>query len=110
MPSTTCRRPRTWSAVTATVPHVTANPMGDLAEWVRINRRAETEAPAGDTAAPVDRPQPVAGAPDPTGVLLPSLVALQLTGTPLLAVAVLLFVAGGLVVAIARRNRTPRSR
>ena len=36
------------AAVTATVPHVTANPMGDLTEWVHIHRRAETPS----TAAP----------------------------------------------------------
>lgn len=32
------------AAVTAEVPHVTANPMGDLSEWVRIHRRAESTA------------------------------------------------------------------
>lgn len=39
------------AAVTAEVPHVTANPMGDLGEWIRIHRRAEapaTPAPGGD--------------------------------------------------------------
>jgi type VII secretion-associated serine protease mycosin len=45
------------AAVTADVPHVTANPMGDLAEWIRIHRRADspaTPAPGGDAqAAPV---------------------------------------------------------
>ncbi|WP_285116108.1 S8 family serine peptidase [Leifsonia sp. fls2-241-R2A-40a] len=37
------------AAVTAPVPHVTANPMGDLGEWIRIHRRAatpSTEAPS----------------------------------------------------------------
>jgi type VII secretion-associated serine protease mycosin len=33
------------AAVTADVPHVTANPMGDLGEWIRVHRRAE--APSG---------------------------------------------------------------
>jgi type VII secretion-associated serine protease mycosin len=30
------------AAVTADVPHVTANPMGDLGDWIRIHRRAES--------------------------------------------------------------------
>ncbi|MDN4595601.1 S8 family serine peptidase [Leifsonia virtsii] len=40
------------AAVTADVPHVTANPMGDLAEWIRVHRRAEapTAPPGGQNA------------------------------------------------------------
>ncbi|MGO4536672.1 S8 family serine peptidase [Leifsonia sp. 2MCAF36] len=30
------------AAVTTDVPHVTANPMGDLGDWIRIHRRAES--------------------------------------------------------------------
>jgi len=44
------------AAVTADVPHVTANPMGDLGDWIRIHRRAEApESPStgkGVQAAP----------------------------------------------------------
>lgn len=45
------------AAVTANVPHVTANPMGDLGDWIRIHRRAESLAtpgpsPGGAQAAP----------------------------------------------------------
>ena len=48
------------AAVTADVPHVSANPMGDLQEWIHIHRRAEsTAAPApsggGSQAAPAPR-------------------------------------------------------
>ncbi|WP_374758261.1 S8 family serine peptidase [Leifsonia sp. LS1] len=42
------------AAVTASVPHVTANPMGDLTEWIRVHRRAEmptTPAPTGEPQA-----------------------------------------------------------
>ncbi len=43
------------AAVTATVPHVTANPMGDLTEWIRVHRRAESTA----TPAPTGQPQAI---------------------------------------------------
>jgi subtilisin family serine protease len=39
------------AAVTATVPHVSANPMGDLTEWIRIHRRAQAPAPAAPVEA-----------------------------------------------------------
>ncbi|WP_223691100.1 S8 family serine peptidase [Leifsonia poae] len=41
------------AAVTASVPHVTANPMGDLTEWIRIHRRAAVPVtPAPNAPAP----------------------------------------------------------
>jgi subtilisin family serine protease len=98
------------AAVSADVPEVAANPMGDLAEWVRINRRAE---PTPEPAEVVDAPPVVAAGPDvadPTGVLLPSLVTLQLVGVPAAVLAIMAFVAGGLAVAAARAFRPPRSR
>ncbi|AGW41978.1 serine protease [Leifsonia xyli subsp. cynodontis DSM 46306] len=49
------------AAVTAEVPHVTANPMGDLSEWVRIHRRAEvTAAPESGGAQAAPAPQRLA--------------------------------------------------
>lgn len=97
------------AAVSATVPEVTANPMGDLAEWVRINRPADpTPEPSDVIAAPEREPDP--GVPDPTGVLLPSLVSLQLVGAPLFAVALIVFVIGGLAVGAVRGNRSSGSR
>lgn len=98
------------AAVTAAVPAVSENPMGDLAEWVVINRRAEaTPTPV----APVDpdpAPEPEAGVADPTGTLLPSLVTLQLVGPPTLVVGMMIFGAGGLLFGTLRRKRPPRSR
>lgn len=38
------------AAVTANVPHVTANPMGDLGDWIRIHRRAESLATPSPSA------------------------------------------------------------
>jgi len=98
-----------FAAVTADVPAVTANPLGDLAEWVRVNRRAAATPEALDIAA---EPAPAveAGVADPTGTLLPSLVTLQLVGLPALAIALMAFVGGGLAVAAVRRFRPSRSR
>jgi type VII secretion-associated serine protease mycosin len=81
------------AAVSATVPAVTANPMGDLAEWVRINRRADaTPAPAETLApapAPSAAPLPQAGGVQtPLGTLLPTVSQLRDVGIPLLLYAV----------------------
>lgn len=98
------------AAVSAAVPEVTANPMGDLAEWVRIHRRADaTPRPADVIAsAPDAEVGPVVS--DPTGTLLPSLVELQLVGAPVLAAVLMTFVAGGLAFGAVRGIRPPRSR
>jgi type VII secretion-associated serine protease mycosin len=53
------------AAVTAVVPHVTANPMGDLTEWIRVHRRAEA------TPAPVPAPGGGALAPSTAKALAP---------------------------------------
>jgi type VII secretion-associated serine protease mycosin len=81
------------AAVSATVPAVTANPMGDLSEWVRINRRADaTPAPAETLApapAPTAAPLPQAGGVQtPLGTLLPTVSQLRDVGIPLLLYAV----------------------
>ena len=53
------------AAVTASVPHVTANPMGDLGEWIHIHRRAEpTAAPSAGGSATVPTSTPRALPPD----------------------------------------------
>jgi subtilisin family serine protease len=98
------------AAVSADVPEVSANPMGDLAEWVRLNRRAEATPEPPDVVVSAPEASGEAGPPDPTGVLLPSLISLQLVGAPVFAVALMLFVAGGLVVGALRGIRPPRSR
>jgi len=81
------------AAVSADVPAVTANPMGDLAEWIRINRRADaTPAPAETLApapAPTAAPLPQAGGVQtPLGTLLPTVSQLRDVGIPLLLYAV----------------------
>jgi type VII secretion-associated serine protease mycosin len=87
------------AAVRTDVPSVSANPLGDLREWVRVNRRAvATPSPAasgGTIVAPV--PVAVAQPRNPVGTLLPSPVLLEVVGLPALVVLLMLFVFGGLI-------------
>lgn len=90
------------AAVGAEVPRVEANPMGELEEWVRVNRRQTasdgevTLAPA--PVVPVRPEQPF----DPVGVLLPTPLLLGRVGAPLLGMAVVAFVIGGFLVGAGR--------
>lgn len=102
------------AAVTASIPSVKANPMGDLKEWVRLYRRADSPAPP----APANSPAPVAVPPLPAAEppteqgspLLPSAETLRYGTLPLLALTVpgTLIALG--VTAAARRIRTERGR
>jgi subtilisin family serine protease len=100
------------AAVTAEVPSVDKNPMGDLAEWVRVYRRAETEPLPEPTVAPVTVPPlPAADAPtDPGSPLLPSADSLRYGTLPLIAVTVPGILIGLGVTAAARRIRSARAR
>ena len=99
-----------FAAVSADVAAVDANPMGDLAEWVRINRRAEATAAPVETVVPSPEPSPESWATDPTGTLLPSVVTLELVGVPMLVVLLFALGAGALATGAVRRFRPPRSR
>lgn len=99
------------AAVSATVPEVAANPMGDLAEWIRVYRRAEQEPAPAPTSAPVDLPAlpeaepPTAAAPP----LLPSIDTLMYGTVPLLGLTtVAILVALGVTAAV-RRIRSART-
>ncbi len=74
------------AAVTATVPAVKDNPANDLAEWIRLNRRAAATAIPAPTPTPTpsSTPTPVASAQSPFGKVLPSVAALRDLGVPLL--------------------------
>ncbi len=90
------------AAVTAEVPHVDANPMGDLAEWVRVNRRHASAA-----GGPALGPAPVAASEparpfDPVGVLVPSPLLLSRVGAPLLGALLVALVVGGFAVGAVR--------
>jgi len=87
------------AAVTSDVPAVSANPMGDLADWVRVHRRAASADAPAPTGEPTAAPAPVATAPaEPdavaVGVYYPSVNQLRDTGLPLLVLL-------GLVAALA---------
>lgn len=100
------------AAVSADVPTVAENPMGDLAEWVRLFRRAPAQPEPERSVAPVTVP-PLAAAEPPTepgSPLLPSPDSLRYGTLPLIAVTVPgILVALG-VTAAARRIRSARAR
>jgi type VII secretion-associated serine protease mycosin len=101
-----------WAAVSSDVPSVDANPMGDLGDWIRLHRRADSTPVPGPTGVPTATPPPaIAGPSDPTGTLLPSANQLRDTGLPLLVLTLF----AGVLVAVCtlavrrfRRLRQPR--
>ncbi|MFT3796821.1 S8 family serine peptidase [Microbacterium sp.] len=98
------------AAVSADVALVDENPMGSLAEWVRLYRRAEVEASPTPTVTPIaPGALPQADPPTYQSPLLPSLDTLRY-GTVPLAVGTLtaILVALG-VTAAARRVRSERA-
>lgn len=107
------------AAVHATVGAVSANPMGSLAEWVRLYRRAAAEpGPAPTAAAPVSiapLPPAAAGATGSRSVLLPTADTLLYGTLPLTALTLpAILIALGVTAAVrrirsARPERTPSS-
>jgi membrane-anchored mycosin MYCP len=103
------------AAVSANVGAVSQNPLGDLAEWVRINRRAEAAPAPEPSAEPVDIP--ALAAPDPPTAagspLLPSADTLRYGSLPLAAgtlaaiMMVLGFTAAARLIRSARGSRPP---
>jgi hypothetical protein len=90
------------AALRAEVPHVDANPMGELDEWIRVNRRQQ----ASDGEVRLG-PAPVAQSRteqpfDPVGVLLPTPLLLGQVGAPLLGALIVAFVIGGFLTGAAR--------
>ena len=80
------------AAVFDDVALVEANPMGDLSEWIRLNRRAEAipepsePVPSPSASAEPAPAPPTAGPPNPLGVVLPTVQSLRDVGIPLLVV------------------------
>jgi len=89
------------AAVEDDIALVDANPTGDLAEWIRVNRRAEAAPAPTGVAVPVLPEAPERPA-NPIGTLLPAVTTLQLVGLPVLVVLLLATMAGGLVVGAVR--------
>ena len=97
------------AAVRNTVPSVTANPMGDLAAWIHLNRRAAPTATATAPPTSASTPAPVAAgaAPqNPLGTLYPTPTELRDVGLPL---GVLLAFALALIVMLVLAVRHFRS-
>ncbi|WP_417563581.1 S8 family serine peptidase [Microbacterium sp.] len=104
------------AAVSASVPSVSANPMGDLREWVRLYRRA----PVANEPTPTEKPVEVTPLPRadaltrPTSPFLPSRERVLYGSLPLMAVTLPAILVGLGVTAAARRirwargSRTPR--
>jgi type VII secretion-associated serine protease mycosin len=98
------------AAVRTDVPSVSTNPLGDLHEWVRINRRAVATPSPAASGGTIIAPAPIAAEQPrtPVGTLLPSPVLLQVVGLPALVVLLMLFVLGGLIVGAVLQFRAPR--
>jgi hypothetical protein len=90
------------AAVRAEVPRVTENPMGDLGEWIRVNRRQPVSVD-GVTLAPPPVTQSRPERPfDPVGVLLPTPLLLGQVGAPLLGGLIVTFLIGGFLLGVTR--------
>ncbi len=98
------------AAVTTAVPSVSANPMGDLADWITVYRRAaSTPAPAPTSSiAPSPAPVVAAGPVNPLGTVLPPVNLLRNVGIPLLVFVVFTALIVGLVVRAVRQFRRSR--
>ena len=99
------------AAISAKVPTVSENPMGDLEEWIRLYRRAESGPRPEPTVTPVAiAPLPVAKGPtEPGSPLLPSSESLVYGTLPLVAVTLPGILVGLGVTAAARRIRSARA-
>ncbi|SFS08764.1 Serine protease, subtilisin family [Microbacterium sp. cf046] len=101
------------AAVSATVPSVSANPMGSLEDWIRLYRRADSGPAPVPTVEPVEvDPLPPADAATRAGSpLLPSTDTLLYGTLPLMAgSAAAILVALGVTAAVRRirlASRTP---
>ena len=100
------------AALSADVPLVSENPMGDLAEWVRLYRRADAEPLPDPEVTPVQIPPlPAADPPSAAGSpLLPSAESLRYGTLPLIALTMTGILVGLGVTAAARRIRTARAK
>lgn len=102
------------AAVTASVPAVTANPLGDLQEWIRLHRRAQptaTPSPAG-TPAPLPSATPLPPERFDDAAAVRSLSWTLLTGTGIPIALILGFCAlatlGAIAVLRGFRRPSPR--
>ena len=102
------------AAVNATVPKVNENPMGSLADWIRLYRRAAPAPAPVPTVTPVEVPPlPAAeAAAEPLSPLFPTAESLRYGTLPLVALTLpAILVALGVSVAVRRvkSERAPRT-
>ncbi|WP_238702602.1 S8 family serine peptidase [Microbacterium caowuchunii] len=100
------------AAVTASVPAVTENPMGDLAEWIRVHRRAAAEDPVPQPSqgvVEVPALPPADAARTAVSPLLPTVDTLLYGSLPLLAGTVAAILVSLGVSAAVRRIRLGRA-
>jgi type VII secretion-associated serine protease mycosin len=99
------------AAVDSTVAPVSANPMGELSEWITLYRRADatpTPIPSA-TYAPAPQPVPEASGPrSPLGTLLPTVNQLRNVGIPALVVLGLIVALVAFAVTTVQRFRASR--
>ena len=91
------------------IPRVESNPMGDLAEWITVYRRADATPAPLPSFSPAPTPAPIAAGPaNPLGTLLPTVNLLRNVGIP--AGVILLFagIVAWLIVAGVGRFKGPR--
>jgi type VII secretion-associated serine protease mycosin len=104
------------AAVSAAVVPVSSNPMGDLSDWIRVNRRAAAAPSEVETLAPTPAPSattapvPNASGASPLGTLLPSVAQLRDAGIPLLLFTLFGVAFVVLVSSAARQFRAARRR
>lgn len=92
------------AAVTASVPTVTSNPMGELSDWITLYRRADSTPAPLPSGTPWSLPEPIPLAPSsPLGSLLPTVHQLRSAGIPLAVFAIFAAIAAAAVVAGFRR-------
>ena len=100
------------AAVRDSVPSVKANPLGDLAAWIHLNRRAEpTSTPTPPpSASPTTAPARTGGAAEnPMGILYPTATQLRDVGLPLgILLAFALAAATMIVLAVRQFGRLRR--
>lgn len=96
------------AAVEASVPLVTANPMGSLADWITLFRRADSGPISEPTSGPVEIPPlpQVESATRPSSPLLPSRDTLLYGSLPLIVGTGTAILVGLGVTAVVRRVRS----
>jgi len=97
------------AAVNATVPLVTNNPMGDLAEWIKVYRRAVSTPVPVPTSTGTATPEPIAAGPmNPLGTVLPTVNLLRNVGVPFALFLLFVGLVALLVTRAVRRVRAAR--